>query len=168
MSSEPVEVLQKRLMAIARGRESARGFHFFCQVGSAEWKNGVTTLQISGTGWTLVGHRPHGDVEGNEQLYSVYISARDLRAFVRSSSTPSGSWTPPAGSAASTRPTSTSASPTPARASRGMSRSGAASATSSPTWPPSSRSSTSSSTPSAKTSYAPSEGPLKPHRDTLR
>ncbi len=84
MSSEPVEVLQKRLMAIARGRESARGFHFFCQIGSSEWKHGVTTVQISGTGWTLVGHRRAGDTSGDsDQLHSVYISARDLRAFVR-------------------------------------------------------------------------------------
>lgn len=83
MSSEPVEVLLKRLTAIARGRESAKGLHFFCQVGDADWKHGVTTVQISGTGWTLVGHKNPNEDEDKDQLFSVYISARDLRAFVR-------------------------------------------------------------------------------------
>lgn len=84
MSAEPVEVLLKRLNAIARGRESTRGFHFFCQVGDAQWKYGVTTVQLSGTGWTLVGHKEHdSDDDDDDELYSVYISARDMRAFVR-------------------------------------------------------------------------------------
>lgn len=80
--SEPVEVLLKRLTAISRGRETPRGFHFFCQIGSAQWHAGVTTLQISGTGWVLVSHRPHGAADFEDQLYSCYMSTRDLRAVV--------------------------------------------------------------------------------------
>jgi hypothetical protein len=83
VSSEPIEVLQKRLMAISRGHESARGFHFFCQVGSAQGQQGVTTLQMSGTGWTLVGYRSRQPDKPDDRLYSVYLSARDLRAFAR-------------------------------------------------------------------------------------
>lgn len=81
--SEPIEVILKRLTAIQRGRETAKGFHFFCQVGGARWKYGVTTLQISGTGWVLASWRPQGAEPSEDQLYSAYISTRDLRAFVK-------------------------------------------------------------------------------------
>lgn len=83
--SEPIEVLIKRLNSIAHGREAAKGFHFFCQVGSAGWPQGVLTLQISGTGWTLLSHRffEEDNPEEIDQLYSVYLSGRDIRAFIR-------------------------------------------------------------------------------------
>ncbi len=83
--SEPVEILIKRMTAIVRGRESAKGFHFFCQIGDKSWDKGVTTLQISGTGWTLLSRHAIND-EGEEiedMLFSVYLSARDVRALVR-------------------------------------------------------------------------------------
>lgn len=83
--SEPIEVLIKRLTSIVRGRETAKGFHFFCQFGGKDWDEGVVTLQMSGTGWTLLSHRifdEHGE-EQDSTLYSVYLSARDMRAFVR-------------------------------------------------------------------------------------
>ncbi len=81
--SEPIEVLLKRLTAIHRGRETAKGFHFFCQVGGAHWKHGVTTLQLSGTGWVLASWRAGEAEQEDENLYSAYISTRDLRAFVK-------------------------------------------------------------------------------------
>lgn len=83
--SEPIEVLLKRLTAITRGRESAKGLHFFCQLGGAGWPGGVLTLQISGTGWTLLSHRFFEDEEEDEEssLHSVYLSSRDIRALVR-------------------------------------------------------------------------------------
>lgn len=82
--SEPIEVLLKRLTSIARGRETPKGFHFFCQIGSAGWSGGVTTLQCSGTGWVLLSHRPPNSPPSDEdELYSCYISTRDLRALVK-------------------------------------------------------------------------------------
>ncbi|MEL6180343.1 MAG: hypothetical protein AAFS10_15380 [Myxococcota bacterium] len=81
--SEPIEVLNKRLASIARGRETAKGFHFFCQIGSEVWKGGMTTLQISGTGWVLISHRAQEVSAGDSELYSRYLSTRDLRAFIQ-------------------------------------------------------------------------------------
>jgi len=83
--AEPIEVLLKRLTSIVRGRETAKGFHFFCQIGGKDWEDGVVTLQMSGTGWTLLSQRrfdENGEEEASD-LYSVYISARDVRSFVR-------------------------------------------------------------------------------------
>jgi hypothetical protein len=80
--SEPIEVLEKRLTAISHGRETAKGFHFFCQAGARGWEGGVVTLQISGTGWTLVSQRAPGSEE-DDSLYSVYLAQRDLRALSR-------------------------------------------------------------------------------------
>lgn len=80
--SEPIEVLEKRLTAISHGRETAKGFHFFCQIGARGWHGGVVTLQISGTGWTLVSLREPGSEE-IDILYSVYLAQRDLRALAR-------------------------------------------------------------------------------------
>jgi hypothetical protein len=80
--SEPIEVLEKRLTAISHGRETPKGFHFFCQVGARGWSGGVVTLQVSGTGWTLVSHR--GPLsEEDDILYSVYLAQRDVRALAR-------------------------------------------------------------------------------------
>ncbi len=80
--SEPIEVLLKRLTAIARGRETSKGFHFFFQMGDASWHRGVITLQISGSGWTLLSQRTSDKAEG-DRLYSAYLSTRDVRALVR-------------------------------------------------------------------------------------
>ncbi len=82
--SEPIEVLLKRLTAIKNAREGAKGFHFFCQIGSEDWPEGTLTLQISGTGWVLLSHRPQGQLDDAEdEIYSVYLATRDVRAFVR-------------------------------------------------------------------------------------
>lgn len=81
--SEPIEVLNKRLASIVRGRETPKGFHFFCQIGSETWKGGMITIQISGTGWVLASARDEGAAEGESDLFSRYLSTRDLRAFVK-------------------------------------------------------------------------------------
>ena len=81
--SEPIEVLHKRLMSISRGRETAKGFHFFCQIGSETWKGGLITLQISGTGWVLLSYRAFKAPPESSELHSCYLSTRDLRAFIQ-------------------------------------------------------------------------------------
>lgn len=76
--SDPSEILKARLSAIIQGSEDARGLHFFCQIGGTQQESGMSTLQISGTGSTLLGWRRQED---ERLLYSFKLSARDQRRF---------------------------------------------------------------------------------------
>lgn len=71
--SDPKEILERRLQA-AVDDEETRGLHFFCQVGGRDLAAGMTTLQVSGSGWTLLGWR-----NGDRELYSVDLSWSDQK-----------------------------------------------------------------------------------------
>ncbi len=75
--SDPSEILTRRLRDVIAGEQSARGLHFFCQIGGSGHAFGMTTLQISGTGNTLLGWRQ----EDERVLFSVKLTAEDQRRF---------------------------------------------------------------------------------------
>lgn len=72
--SDPKEILERRLdRAIAE--EETEGLHFFCQIGGRYLEEGMTTLQVSGSGWALLGWR-----SGDERLlYSVELTWPDQK-----------------------------------------------------------------------------------------
>lgn len=76
--SDPSEILKARLSAVIQGSEDARGLHFFCQIGGPQQDFGMATLQVSGTGATLLGWRRDED---ERLLYSFKLSGRDQHRF---------------------------------------------------------------------------------------
>jgi hypothetical protein len=74
--SDPKEILQRRIEQVAEVKDT-RGLHFFCQIGGHDDPLGLTTLQMAGSGWTLLSWK-RGD-ESN--LYSVELSQTDLIKF---------------------------------------------------------------------------------------
>ena len=76
--SDPSEILKARLSAVIRAEEDAGGLHFFCQIGGASQELGMTTLQVAGTGMTLLGWRRDDE---DRLLYSFKLAARDQRRF---------------------------------------------------------------------------------------
>ena len=72
--SDPKEILKRRLdRAIAD--EDTKGLHFFCQIGGRYLEQGMTTLQVSGSGWALLGWRSEDD----RLLYSVELEWADQK-----------------------------------------------------------------------------------------
>ncbi len=74
--SDPKEILERRLDEVAEAQDT-RGLHFFCQVGGNDDTLGLTTLQIAGSGWTLLSWK-RGD---ENKLFSVELSKNDLVRF---------------------------------------------------------------------------------------
>lgn len=74
--SDPKEILERRLEQVAL-TEDTRGLHFFCQIGGHDDPLGLTTLQIAGSGWTLLSWKRGGENE----LFSVELSEADLVKF---------------------------------------------------------------------------------------
>jgi hypothetical protein len=66
--SDPKELLDKRLRRVL-DEEDAKGVHFFCQIGGRDDELGMTTLQVSGSGWTILGWR-RGD---EQQLFNYRL-----------------------------------------------------------------------------------------------
>ena len=71
--SDPSEIIQNRLLAVIQGEQSAKGLHFFVQVGGAHHDYGMLTLQVSATGWVILGWRLGDD----QALHSVQLPTRD-------------------------------------------------------------------------------------------
>lgn len=77
--SDPAELLEGRLKAVAEGADSPLGLHFFCQIGGTSHPNGMITLQLSASGWALLGWR-----QGAERtLFSVQLTEADQRRFYK-------------------------------------------------------------------------------------
>jgi hypothetical protein len=72
VSDDPKEILKQRLERAIDERDT-EGLHFFCQIGGRYLDEGMTTLQVSGTGWTLLGWRNDED----RRLVSVDLSWSD-------------------------------------------------------------------------------------------
>lgn len=72
--SDPKEILEKRLNRAIDERET-RGLHVFCQIGGRYLDDGMTTLQINGTGWTLLGWRNDED----RAMFSVELTWPDQK-----------------------------------------------------------------------------------------
>ena len=72
--SDPKEILERRLNQ-AIDQQDTRGLHFFCQIGGRNLEEGMTTLQISGSGWALLGWRNAED----RNLYSVELTWPDQK-----------------------------------------------------------------------------------------
>lgn len=73
--SDPIELIERRIQSILDGEKSTRGLHFFCQVGGKHEDSGITTLQISGSGWALVSWRLGDDTE----MFSYQLTDEDMR-----------------------------------------------------------------------------------------
>lgn len=76
--SDPSAILKRRLRAVVKGDQQARGLHFFCQVGGTYHGYGMMTLQLSGAGKILLGWRRS---EEERELFSVQLLERDWRRF---------------------------------------------------------------------------------------
>ncbi len=74
--SDPKEILERRLDDVAE-QQDARGLHFFLQIGGHDDPIGLTTLQIAGSGWTLLSWKRSGETE----LFSVELGQADLVKF---------------------------------------------------------------------------------------
>ncbi|MFW5967260.1 MAG: hypothetical protein ACOCV2_07060 [Persicimonas sp.] len=74
--SDPKEILNRRLDRVAEDGKT-RGLHFFCQIGGHDDPLGLTTLQIAGSGWTLLSWK-RGD---EQELFSVELGEEDLVEF---------------------------------------------------------------------------------------
>jgi len=72
--SDPKEILERRLDR-AIDREETRGLHLFCQIGGRYLEQGMTTLQVNGTGWTLLGWRSDDD----RSVHSVELTWADQK-----------------------------------------------------------------------------------------
>ena len=70
--SDPKEILERRLDKVAETQDTY-GLHFFCQIGSNIDARGLTTLQVAGSGGTLLSWRNEDDNE----LFSVQLSKED-------------------------------------------------------------------------------------------
>ncbi|GEM_PF-2370346 len=74
--SDPNEILERRLNQAIQHRKT-EGLHFFCQIGGRNLEEGMTTLQMSGNGWTLLGWR---NLEDDAQcLHSIQMSWKDQK-----------------------------------------------------------------------------------------
>ena len=71
--SDPSEIIQNRLLAVLEGQQPAKGLHFFAQVGGAHHGYGMLTLQVSATGWVILGWRRGED----QALHSVQLPRQD-------------------------------------------------------------------------------------------
>ena len=76
--SDPKAILDRRLENVAT-RDETRGLHFFCQIGGHDDELGMTTLQMSGSGWTLLSWKTLEESE----LYSVELTAGDMETFYK-------------------------------------------------------------------------------------
>jgi hypothetical protein len=74
--SDPKEILERRLDQVAEAQDT-RGLHFFCQIGGHDDTLGLTTLQIAGSGWTLLSWKRGGE----SKLFSVELGHADLIKF---------------------------------------------------------------------------------------
>lgn len=75
--SDPIELLERRLERILSNQSDSAGIHFFCQVGGRYDELGITTLQISGSGWALVSWRADEDTD----MYSYQLDEDALHRF---------------------------------------------------------------------------------------
>lgn len=73
--SDPIELIERRIQAVLDGEKSTRGLHLFCQIGGKRDDSGITTLQISGSGWALVSWR----LDDDTQMYSYQLTNADMR-----------------------------------------------------------------------------------------
>ena len=72
--SDPKEILERRLDRAIEDQKT-KGLHVFCQIGGRYLEDGMTTLQVNGTGWTLLGWRNDEDRE----MYSVELIWADQK-----------------------------------------------------------------------------------------
>jgi hypothetical protein len=72
--SDPKEILERRLDRAIEEQET-KGLHLFCQIGGRYLEDGMTTLQVNGTGWTLLGWRADED----RSMHSVELTWPDQK-----------------------------------------------------------------------------------------
>lgn len=75
--SDPIELLERRLHRILSKESDSAGIHFFCQIGGRYDDLGITTLQISGSGWALVSWRSDDETD----MYSYQLDPEALHRF---------------------------------------------------------------------------------------
>ena len=73
--SDPIEVLERRVRSVLDGHTTTEGLHFFCQIGGRYDNEGITTLQISGSGWALVSWR----LDDETEMFSYQLTEEDMR-----------------------------------------------------------------------------------------
>lgn len=76
--SDPKEILERRLDRVAE-EQQVFALHFFCQISSDHARGGLTTLQIAGSGQTLLSWK---NAEFNK-LFSVQLSETDHVKFYK-------------------------------------------------------------------------------------
>ena len=77
--SDPIELLERRIERVLAGEEDTVGLHFFCQIGGRYDESGITTLQISGSGWALLSWRGGDETD----MFSYQLSGDDMLRFYR-------------------------------------------------------------------------------------
>jgi hypothetical protein len=75
--ADPTELLERRLRLVLNGTRDSQGLHFFCQTGGSYDERGMTTLQVSGSGWTIVSWQK----DEQSALYSVQLTEEDLETL---------------------------------------------------------------------------------------
>lgn len=78
--SDPIEILERRLKAVLDRQSSAKGLHFFCQIGGYDDEIGIVTLQVSGSGNVLLSWRQGPD---DVDLWTLQFTDEDYYQFIR-------------------------------------------------------------------------------------
>lgn len=78
--SDPIEILERRLQAVLDDEATTRGLHFFTQIGGYDDEIGIITLQVSGSGKTLLSWRQNRD---DVDLWTIQFTDADYHQFIR-------------------------------------------------------------------------------------
>ena len=74
--SDPIEILERRLISVRDQEQEPSGLHFFCQIGGRNDELGIITLQVSGQGRLLLSWRQDED---ESELWSLQLLDEDCR-----------------------------------------------------------------------------------------
>ena len=75
--SDPIELLERRVRAVTTGERGTSGLHFFCQIGGRYDDKGITTLQVSGSGWALLSWRAVEEAD----MYNFQFDQDEIERF---------------------------------------------------------------------------------------
>ncbi len=78
--SDPIEILVRRLNAVLTGESTTQGLHFFCQLGGYDDDLGIITMQVAGSGKTLISWRTDPE---EVELWTYQFTDEDYRQFLR-------------------------------------------------------------------------------------
>ena len=73
--SDPIELLERRVQSVVSKKDNTFGLHFFCQIGGRYDERGIITLQVSGSGWSLLSWRQGEDTD----MYSFQLRDEEMK-----------------------------------------------------------------------------------------